>query len=137
MYKDSILFIDDDEVHNFVMKSYLEHLKAPINASFLVNAEKALDLLNETDYENWPSIIVVDLKMPVMEGFSFIEQLQANHPKCNNHTCIVVLTASISPLDKEKSKEFSIINQYLVNPLTGVSITKMIDKCLSSIEHSA
>jgi CheY-like chemotaxis protein len=131
-YKNSILFIDDDEIHNFVMKSYLDHLDAHVNSSFLVSAEKALDLLDDMNYEDWPTIIVVDLKMPIMQGVEFLQKLQTNHPKCNEHTCVVVLTASVSPIDKEEANKFPIVSQYLVKPLNSEAIEKMISTCLSS-----
>ncbi len=62
------MFIDDDAIHNFVMESYLKHLKLDVTSSFFTDSKKALALLNETEYENWPDIIFFRFKNACARG---------------------------------------------------------------------
>lgn len=127
--KKSILFIDDDEIHNFVMKNYLKLINADVEASFIKSAIEALDLLGDIDYENWPDIIVLDLKMPLMEGKEFIENMNRLHPEFQQFTCLVVLTASVSPMDKATITEYRAVKDYLVKPLTTDQLKHLLDNC--------
>lgn len=125
------MFVDDDEIHNFVMESYIKHLKLDANPSFFSDSKKALDLLDETPKEHWPDIIILDLKMPLLDGFDFVKHLQIYHPELNKHTFLIVLTASISPVDEEEIKKFRVVDEYFIKPIIPKQLKNTINNCLA------
>ena len=70
------MFIDDDGIHNFVMESYLKHLKLDVSPSFFTDSKKALAILNETEYEFWPDIIFLDLTILAIAIKLFLSKLK-------------------------------------------------------------
>ncbi len=129
MSKVSIMFIDDDGIHNFVMESYLKHLKLDVSPSFFTDSKKALAILNETEYEFWPDIIFLDLKMPVLEGHDFVQQLQIYHSNLKQHTCLVILTASVSPIDQQEINKFQVVSDIIIKPISTQALKDVVNKC--------
>lgn len=129
MSKVSIMFIDDDGIHNFVMESYLKYLKLDVSPSFFTDSKKALAILNETEYEFWPDIIFLDLKMPVLEGHDFVQQLQIYHSNLKQHTCLVILTASVSPIDQQEINKFQVVSDIIIKPISTQALKDVVNKC--------
>jgi CheY-like chemotaxis protein len=91
------------------------------------NGKDGLKFLEES-YRNGklPDIILVDLKMPVMDGFEFIDAFRKlDIPE--SHTRIVMLTTSSNPKDIEKMKEKG-INDFFDKPLTEEKLGELLDK---------
>lgn len=89
-----VLFIDDNELQHFLVKSEIEDEGLPINPSFAFSGEEALKFLEllEIKGEEFPSIIVVDVLMPVSTGFEFVEQYEEEYLERYPDTKIYYLT---------------------------------------------
>ncbi|BDD02525.1 response regulator [Aureibacter tunicatorum] len=70
-----IFLVDDDEIHSFILETYTKKVSDGFSVEKFINAEKALNALRaiaETKNE-FPNFIFIDLDMPVMNGFEFLE----------------------------------------------------------------
>jgi CheY-like chemotaxis protein len=115
-----ILLIDDDSINNFLSKELINMYLPGAEVSSILDAEEALLFLDEhkTDAEKLPEIILIDINMPVMDGWDFIEKFeQIDHPAFKNIR-IFIYTSSVYFGDIERAKSYkSVVNIYS-KPLT-------------------
>ncbi len=89
-----------------------------------LQAYEALVSLCETPNE-LPEILLLDINMPVMNGWELLEELQEADQAIRNQVQIHILTSSIAPGDLNLSKEYAFINGYVTKPLTKADLKKM------------
>jgi CheY-like chemotaxis protein len=100
----------------------LNKLKVCNSVSFSRNGDEALTHLKETD--EFPEMILLDINMPVMDGFEFIEAFRKfNMDK--NKTRIVIYTASFNSKDIEMLKSIG-FNDFLIKPLTEEKLLNIL-----------
>lgn len=110
-----VIFIDDDKDLNFlqermcIMSNSIQHYY--ISSS----GHQALDYLQEVDPP--PDIIFVDINMPVMGGFEFIEEFERKFLKRFPETALFVLSSSVSENDKVKAMRYPSVKGFLPKPL--------------------
>ncbi|MBU2997871.1 response regulator [Cellulophaga baltica] len=120
-----ILLVEDDEITNFITTSRLNDLGFK-NVQAVLNGKLALDYLTT----NCPDLILLDLNMPVMGGFEFLE-LKNKQGLCEN-VPIVILTSSSRSSDKDKVTNFTTVIDYLEKPLSVDKIRELLEKITQS-----
>lgn len=116
-----ILLIDDDSVSNFLNEMALQDMNLSDEVHVSENGEEALDFINNQcingNVSDCPDLIFLDINMPVMDGFQFLEALE-KVPNLNEKPMkIVMLTSSSASKDVERAKRFN-IDGYIVKPLS-------------------
>ncbi len=116
----SILLIDDDEATNYLHKFYIEEWEITEKIYVAVNGKEAIDFLNtnENFKHEKPSLILLDINMPVMNGFEFMEAYGNLADELKASTVVVMLTTSLHPKDLERADTFSDLKAYINKPLT-------------------
>lgn len=114
-----IMIIDDDEISNYVTRKTLECYNIVNKISVFDDPTKALDFLKT--HNNQPDIILLDIKMPNMDGFQFIEEFN----KLKSNSDIVILSSSAYSKDKDKAKEEGV--SYMSKPLKVNTFQKIIE----------
>jgi CheY-like chemotaxis protein len=112
-----ILIVDDDDVTRYLISRTIK--QAGISQQILqaANGEEALEVLKQAcSAHACPTLILLDINMPLMNGFEFLSALQKSN-LANTPFKIVILTTSQNPKDVEKAKEYP-ITAYLEKPLT-------------------
>ncbi len=122
MNKDTkILLIDDNEIDNIIHLRLIRELKNAVNVQVFQSAKDALQYLTNTSKSNpaaLPDIIFLDLYMPIMDGFSFVNEYKKL--KINQHKKIRILALSCSIYDKEIKKILSYedVEEFICKPLS-------------------
>lgn len=109
--------IDDDPIFVFGIKKMMELTEFCDNFLICCNGKEALDKLTSiiAEGENIPEVILLDLNMPVMDGWEFLEEFtKVDSPK---QIVIYIVTSSIDTVDLERAKEFNIVSNYVVKPI--------------------
>lgn len=110
-----ILLIDDDPTVNFLNKIIIEKSELGAKISEVTEAEDAIKQLASGNLN--PSLILLDLNMPVMDGWQFVEQFE-KIPNISRRIKIIILSSSINPSDLEKASNTSAVSNYFCKPLS-------------------
>lgn len=141
MYKfNNILLVDDDPSTSRFHQIVIDRLEITQKISFAKNGRDALDyLLSTGDYKSnsdefvQPEIIIIDLNMPVMNGFRFIELYTETENFKQYNPKIIVLSTSLIPEEKEKIEENRNIYKFLNKPLTKDSISNLLNEVVLDV----
>ena len=117
---DSVLLVDDDPICNFISSTLLKQLHVSDDIHTVRNGKEALRFLKEhviiKTVTIFPEVIFLDLNMPVMDGFDFLEQLNNSMPTYASICKIYILTSSESPVDIDRCNLYDIAG-YISKPL--------------------
>jgi CheY-like chemotaxis protein len=117
---ETVLLVDDDETSCFLAKRVLKRAQVTNQVVTVHSGREALEKLKEfsVNHKRLPEIILLDLNMPGMDGFEFLDEL-AQQPVNLSNTKVFILTSSVNPQDKKKAAAAPItISGYLTKPLT-------------------
>ena len=127
-----ILIIDDDPMTTHLHKRLLEKFDLSHQVEIALGGEEALQLIKENiDTENEdqiPQLIFVDLNMPFMDGFQFLEAYQSLEFKNKDSVVVSVLTSSYSMSDINRVKEYPVVSDYIVKPLTQEKMIELMER---------
>ncbi len=115
----NVLLIDDNEIDNFINERIISTSYFAKNIIVKKSAQDALNYMKEIRNEkDLPEIIFLDLNMPVMDGFGFLQEFAKMEDKIKNHCKVVVLSSSISPEDIDRASTNPYVFKYLNKPLS-------------------
>ena len=110
----SILVIEDSEPDQFLCKFVIEEFDPKIEVIQAYDGQQALDILKDRS-ETPPDIIFVDINMPRMGGFGFLD---AYHSQSGSiQSTVIMLTSSSQKKDKEKASNYNYVKDYIDKPL--------------------
>ncbi len=114
--------IDDDSMYVNLVKRIVEAKKLCKNLMVFQNGMEALNyfeaLLKNLDKKCIPEIIFLDLNMPVMDGWEFLENFTKIKSKIDKTITLYIVSSSINPVDIEKAKRINSVKDYLIKPVT-------------------
>lgn len=114
---DSTVLIDDSDIDLFIQKRFLEVYQFSKQLTSYRSAEEALEKLNSARTQTAPDVIFLDLNMPNVDGFGFLEAFQALPNEVRSKSKIVVLTSSNSQEDKIQAFSYQNVVQFVTKPL--------------------
>lgn len=118
-----VLLVDDDPMSNTYSGLVVKKQNPNTELITFGSGMEALDYLRDPSSAR-PDIIFLDLNMPVMNGWDFMEEYQ----KMALGIEVVVVTSSNEPVDRERSKNYSGITDYFVKPITVDNIRRLFLK---------
>ena len=124
----TILLVDDDETTNFLHQRLLDRLDVCEKVLVATNGQKALEILTEPNSSFGPAnplLILLDINMPVMDGFEFLEALGTLPLAQQQGAVVVVLTSSLSPQDMGRIINLPIVG-FLNKPLSKEKIDTLL-----------
>ena len=117
----TVLLIDDDTTINYLHNRLLEKNAFTNEVAISINGMEGLEsfmqLNNKIEAEEL-AIVFLDLNMPIMNGWEFLENLSKLKDGITINYKIFILSSTINPDDKKKAKENELVTGFLTKPLT-------------------
>lgn len=116
---DLVLSVDDNQIDRYICGTIVEKYNFAKRVIEFDMATKALEYLHANLHipENIPQIIFLDINMPVMSGFDFLDEISKLPIIIQNTCCIVMLTSSANPDDLDRANNNAIVKDYISKPL--------------------
>jgi CheY-like chemotaxis protein len=123
-----ILLIDDDEATNYIHKIVINKSECAEQVVAMQNGYDALDYLTKTKDGIYPQpdVIFLDINMPGMDGWEFLEEYEKLEDGQKGHIVVVMLTTSLNPDDEKKAKSLGNIKGFKHKPLSAEMIDEVI-----------
>ncbi|MBU0487687.1 MAG: response regulator [Bacteroidetes bacterium] len=127
-----ILLVEDDHATNFLHKMILQKAGVAENILVALNGKEALTIIrdagNQTDGNSLkPDLIFLDINMPIMNGWEFIEEYKKLADELKNNTTIIMLSASMNPDDRTRAGDFAEIKGFRSKPLSKAMVVEIIN----------
>jgi CheY-like chemotaxis protein len=131
----TILLIEDNAMTNFLNKRLIDKLEITENLFIAENGQEGIDYLthkgkfseNGTIFPR-PDLILLDINMPVMDGWEFLNEYKNLPPDQKCEVLIVMLTTSPNPDDEEKALSTEEIGDFIRKPLTKEILENILNK---------
>ncbi|MFS4454601.1 response regulator [Maribacter sp. 2304DJ31-5] len=112
--------IDDDPIFIYGTKRIMKEMDFCESVIVYNNGQEALDglLAISESGEKVPQLIFLDLNMPIMNGWEFLDEFTKISNNIFNKTIVYIISSSVDPRDLEKVKNYKTVNNYILKPIT-------------------
>jgi CheY-like chemotaxis protein len=116
----TLCLIDDDSVYQFLTTKVICETKLVDHVKAFPNGLEALEFLKDVrdTSEKLPDVIMLDLTMPVMDGWDFLEEYVALQPTFGKKVMLYIVTSSIAPSDMIRARSISTVSDFITKPVT-------------------
>ena len=124
----NIFFVDDDKLFVYLTRKTIEAANFGGQIKEFGDGEEAINYLKQiaADTELLPDIILVDLNMPIMDGWEFLEEYTLIKQEMRKKATIYLVSSSISPHDIERAKDVSLVSAFLIKPLVKEKVIEIL-----------
>lgn len=122
----NVVIVDDDSVVLFLHKVLIEYSDLPSACASFKNGKDALDHISSDGVNETPYLVLLDINMPVMNGWDFLEAIQQQEYRKNIYVAMV--TSSINSKDAEQARHYSQVIDYLEKPLKKEACDQLYQK---------
>jgi CheY-like chemotaxis protein len=129
-----VLLVDDDNGANFINRMIIEEAGITDHIEITLNGQEALDYLaksgkyKDKGTRTAPELILLDINMPVIDGWEFLDEYNKLKEDQKNSSIIVLLTTSLNPDDKKRAEKNPVISSFENKPLDLKILEKIVTK---------
>lgn len=127
------MLVDDDDTTNYLNERLLKNLNAAEKILIMKDGEEAINYLTKacqlgrSDEQPCPDLIFLDIKMPVMDGFEFLDAFREANLELPQEFNIMMLTSSASFYDLEKLKQYPEVKKHYSKSLTEADVKDLFE----------
>ena len=124
----SFIVIDDSKLDCFIAEKIIKNTGKSDTVSVFQQATEALEHIKQSGTQSAQSIVFVDIQMPVMNGFEFVESFESLAEDIKQNYNIFMLSSSINENDIARVKNYSSVKHFLNKPLTNDTIMAVLEE---------
>lgn len=123
-----VMLIDDSDIDLFLNKKFLSLAGISDNTISFLSAREALDYIeaHADDPHKIPAVILLDIQMPEINGFQFLELYGKVPEKVQSKTKVVMLSSTIDPIDLERARNNKYVLDILKKPLDANTLKEVL-----------
>ncbi len=126
----NIFLIEDDQTFVFLAKKTIEASKFATDITVFKDGQEAIEhfesIVGQADM--LPDIIFLDLSMPVMDGWAFLEEYTRLQPRLGKDIALYVTSSTISPHDIERAKNIRVVSDFIIKPLVTCKVVELLSQ---------
>ena len=125
---DTVMIVDDSMLELFIAETRMKQWQFAKQILVFNSGIPALAYLQslENNVDIFPEIIFVDIYMPIMNGFEFIDKFLGFSDEVKERCKIVIFSSSDAPEDYARMKEYPIIRKFLTKPLSEKMLNELV-----------
>lgn len=129
---ETLYVIDDDDTYQFIIQKVVEETRLVDQIRLFSNGKEALTFLESAITKNQilPDVILLDISMPVMDGWEFLENFILLNPTVGKKITIYLVSSSVNPRDVEKARNIAEVTDYVVKPISKEKLIELISGIL-------
>lgn len=126
----SIIIVDNDQVNSFVLKNIITRNYADAKVELFPDGAEALSELRRLDKnaEIFPAVILLDIYMPVMDGFEFLDEYVQDFT--HKQTIIFAMSNSLIKDDQQRANDYEVVKGFITKPLIYNNIEFIVETYL-------
>lgn len=122
-----VLLIDDDPIFHVIFSRMINKVYAGLNVISFLNGKEALDYLNTSYSKNSQYVLLLDINMPVFNGWQFIDEIKKSAIVQNSNIKLYVVTSSTDTDDTKRAISYHFVEDVLTKPLSVKTINLALD----------
>jgi CheY-like chemotaxis protein len=120
--------VDDDDIYVYGLKKLADIKGVNTKMSHFINGQEAINELKKAnDHTQLPDVILLDINMPVMDGWEFMNDFAEIKPRLGKKITIYFVSSSVNLDDIYRAKSFSEVTDYIFKPVTGRQLVQIFD----------
>lgn len=125
-----VYLIDDDDIYVFLTKKTILKVMQDVDVEVFSDGLQAITHLKNIQHqpELLPDVIFLDLNMPVMDGWEFLEEYQEIYPSFTRRNELYIVSSSISPHEMERSKSIPVVSEFIIKPLVKEKFLEILGR---------
>lgn len=125
-----VCIVDDDEIYQFTVTKTIKNHNLAKKILVFSDGELAIQFLmdNIGNNENVPDVIFLDINMPIMDGWQFLEEYVHIKPRIGKKVTIYMVSSSVDPVDLERANKIGELSDYIIKPVTPDNLKDIISK---------
>ncbi|MBC8052262.1 MAG: response regulator [Sphingobacteriaceae bacterium] len=130
MKKVDLAIIDDDEMYVLALKKLLESIQLTDRTVYFENGQVALNYFDQWIHQSslLPELILLDLNMPVTNGWQFIKEFKKLKMKIDKKITIYMISSTINEDEIKRAREVEEITDFVCKPVTIHTLTKILSQ---------
>ncbi|MFA7379521.1 MAG: response regulator [Bacteroidia bacterium] len=124
----TLCLVDDDDIFQLITQRVIQQTNLVDSIKIFSNGLDAMIFLKSVaqNAAQLPEIILLDLNMPVMDGWEFLEEFTLLKPRLDKTITIYVVSSSIAPSDIERAEAINEVTDYIIKPITTEKLLDML-----------
>ena len=125
-----VALVDDDRIYQFTTERILQRLDVDVRFLWFKDGEEAIAYMREhaTEEEFLPDILIVDINMPYLDGWQFLDALKVLRPDMAKNVDIYMVSSSNDDRDMKRAKTTEGVLDYVEKPITKEKLAFILSR---------